>query len=201
MKIKTVLPWLAAALVISLGVTGCETTPSGPSSLDESPSSLGRRTVKSRTTTRKTPTTSSNGSTSTGGTQSTGGSGAPPSYDGCVKEIGFWQCNLIAWPPPYQGDLTFCVGSGATYIEVLYMQNSSPLFQLAQNYIGALLNKTYNGGNIPPEVQEAINEAQLFFHLRDLRVPLTEAETEQALRLIPIFFNFNNGLGGIPSCE
>lgn len=199
MKIKTVLPWLAAALVISLGVSGCETTPSGPSSPDESLSSLGRRTVKTRTT-RKSTTTSSNGSTSNGGTQSTGGSGAPPSYDGCVQEIGFWQCNLISWPPPYNPDSTFCVGSGATFVQVLYMQSSSPLIRLAQNYIGALLNKTHNGGNIPPEVQAAINEAQLFFHLRDLRVPLTEAETEQALRLIPIFFDFNNGLGGIAPC-
>jgi len=194
MRFKTFLPWIAVVVIGAISVVGCDNSLSGPSNPDESSVSLGKKTRKATTTRRSTPT----GTQQTGGTQSTGG--ATPSYDGCVKEVGYWQCNLIAWPPPYQGDLQFCVGSGATYYEVLFIQSASPLIQLAQNYIGALLNKTRNGGAIPPEVQAAINEAQLFFNNRDLRVPLTQAETEQALRLLPIFFDFNNGLGGLALC-
>lgn len=137
-----------------------------------------------------------------GGDESDNDQNNTPQYDGCVHSVEYWQNNPEDWPAPYQADLQFCTVPGVTYYTVITKEtNGMWFFILAHEYIGALLNKTYNGGNIPPEVQEAINEAQLFFHERNPNIPLTEEELAQAQALADLFSDFNDGNFGPEACD
>lgn len=131
----------------------------------------------------------------------TGSAGNVPEYDGCVESVDYWRCNPDVWPPPYKADLQFCTVTGATFYAIFTMDATGNWYLiLAHEYIGSLLNKTYNAGEIPPEIQEAINQAQLFFHNRDGRVPLTAEETSQAQALADVLSDFNSGNFGLTQC-
>lgn len=126
----------------------------------------------------------------------------PPQYDGCVQSVEYWQDNPDVWPPPFQADLQFCTVTGASYYAVFTADPTGNWFLiLAHEYIAGLLNKTYNKGDIPPEIQAAIDEAQLFFHNRDPRIPLTAEEIAQAQALADVLSDFNTGNFGLDQCR
>ncbi len=125
----------------------------------------------------------------------------PPQYDGCVQSVEYWQDNPDVWPPPFKADLQFCTVTGASYYAVFTKDPTGNWYLiLAQEYIAALLNKTYNKGDIPPEIQAAIDEAQLFYHDRDPRVALTAEEIAQAQALADVLSDFNTGNFGLDQC-
>lgn len=128
-----------------------------------------------------------------------------PQYDGCVEPVDYWVDNPSDWPAPFTPDGQFCTFTGATFYTFISapVNECDPnwIVKLAHEYIAALLNKTYNNGDIPKDIQDAINEGQLFFNGRDMRVPLTAAEICQAERLFGILAPFNDGDGDLPACE
>ena len=188
---------VAAALLSVGGIIGCSDAPNNPvdPSNRDAASALQKRTrVRTKAPTPGTDTAKS------------GAAAAPtPAAGGCVHSMQYWATHPLEWPAPFVPDAQFCTVTGAPYFYFIQPPTGGDCTHppwamiLAQQYIAALLNKSYNGGKIPKGVQDAINEAQLFFNGRDMQAALTPEEIVVMARLYNIFNEFNYGIGGGPN--
>lgn len=180
MKIQRIIAMAAGALL--LGVSACDTGPNTPGGGVPAPQVLNKKGVE--------------GNGKVGGNECVQYTTAT----GCTRTQGYWK-NHANWPCPYTPDGYICGKTKITLFEGLTTPpDGNPYWILAQQYVPALLNKTSNLGNIPPEIQALIDEARLFFLGRDPDSPLDDALRARVLEIARLLDEFNNGLGGLPHC-
>ncbi|MDP3840370.1 MAG: hypothetical protein Q8Q54_15745, partial [Methylococcales bacterium] len=89
-----------------------------------------------------------------------------PKDIGCTYTIGYWGAKPgVIWPSDYDRNATF-YSSPYTWGDILPNinegGNSNGYYQLARQYIGAVLNQA-NGAPVPSGVQDTLDEAKTFF--------------------------------------
>jgi hypothetical protein len=138
-------------------------------------------------------------STWTGGTPQACGSAG-----GCTLTIGYW-CNKpgVEWPSGFNRDDAF-FSSGLTWGQVVCGDgdNNNGYFQLAKQYVAALLNQA-SGASVPPDVQTILNSATTFFNSSS---PATcDANGSCGIQkdwaaILDLYNQGDSSLGGPPHC-
>lgn len=129
--------------------------------------------------------------------------GAPP--DSNWQNIGNWD--LDGLPEELEGEGFFL--SGMTWFEVFWSPpQGNPYFNLAHQYMAAVLNSLNNSVPEPTEVQDALNEAAaLFMTYTPAQASAFKGKTGKEMRqqfidLAGILGSFNEGdYEGFPHCD
>jgi hypothetical protein len=131
---------------------------------------------------------------------------------GCTLTQGYWKTHTKYGPAKHRDDTwdqilpdgedtTFYL-SGQTYYQVLWTPpaGGNPYYQLAHQYIAALLNKL-NGAATTPEVEAALAWADNFFRTYAPNASLSRTLVSQARYYAGILGRYNEGQIGPGHCS
>ena len=135
-----------------------------------------------------------------------------PCVGGCTLTQGYWKTHSEYGPAPYDdtwamlsnGADTPFFGTGSSYYEILWMapKGGNAYLILAHQYIAAELNQL-NGAYVPPEVQDAMDQAEalLIEYEGKLSIPKRGGDRALAIELYGLLDDYNNGLIGPGHCS
>jgi hypothetical protein len=135
-----------------------------------------------------------------------------PCVGGCTLTQGYWKTHSEYGPAPYDdtwamlsnGADTPFFGTGYSYYEILWMapKGGNAYLILAHQYIAAELNQL-NGAYVPPEVQDAMDQAEalLIEYEGKLSIPKKGGDRALAIELYGLLDDYNNGLIGPGHCS
>jgi hypothetical protein len=131
---------------------------------------------------------------------------------GCTLTQGYWKTHTKYGPAKHRDDTwdqilpdgedTIFYLSGQTYYQVLWTPpaGGNPYYQLAHQYIAALLNKL-NGAATTPEVEAALAWADNFFRTYAPNASLSRTLVSQARNYAGILGRYNEGQIGPGHCS